>query len=238
MTRNLEAQIDELYRLPLGEFTKARNALAKTLSGSHKKQVGTLAKPSVPAWVINQAYWHDPPTYRALIDAAEKLRAAHRAILSGRKTDTRTPDQLHRATVEKAFAKAIGIAETRGLRLTTSVSDTVRRTLVALPGDEAAGRLTRSPEPAGFSLVAGVKLRPESKVQSPKSNVQSRESKVRGPQPTKPPREELQAQRRAERERKEADRKTQIEREKRTREIRKAEEALRDAERRLAELKG
>ena len=28
MKKSLDAQIDELYRLPLGEFTRARNALA------------------------------------------------------------------------------------------------------------------------------------------------------------------------------------------------------------------
>ncbi|HKY20439.1 MAG TPA: hypothetical protein VJM31_04395 [Vicinamibacterales bacterium] len=179
MTRNLQAKIDELYRLPLEEFTQARNALARTLSGRDKKDVSSLAKPSLPAWVINQTYFRDPPTYKALIDAAEKLRSAHRAALSGRATDTRTPDQLHRATVEKAFAKAIAGAEQRGVRITSSVRDTVRRTLAALPGDEPAGRLTRPPAPAGFSLLAGVKIRsPKSRVQSPKSRAQSRESRV------------------------------------------------------------
>ena len=37
MKPKLEPQIDELYTLPLDAFTKARNALAKTLSGDDKK---------------------------------------------------------------------------------------------------------------------------------------------------------------------------------------------------------
>ena len=139
-------------------------------------------------WIINQLYWLDAPTYRALVDAAEKLRAAHRSALSGHKTDTRKPDELHRTTVEKAFAKAIGITEKGGVRVTDSVRETVRRTLGALPGDEPAGRLTRPPEPAGFSpahgsegpagacLAEAAKRRrrvQESRVQSPESGTAS-----------------------------------------------------------------
>ncbi len=33
----LDAKIDDLYRLPLSEFTGARNALAKTLKGDERK---------------------------------------------------------------------------------------------------------------------------------------------------------------------------------------------------------
>jgi hypothetical protein len=242
MKHTLERQIDDLYRLPLEEFTKARNTLAKSLSGSEKTQISSLVKPSLPMWVINQVFWQDAPTYTALTDAAEKLRAAHRSVLSGRKADTRAPDELHRTTVEKAFAKATGLAETRGVPLTDSVRETIRRTLAALPGEESPGRLTRAPEPAGFSLLSGVTVRterPESKSpesESPKSKspaVRAQESQIR--------RIELEAKKRAERERKEAaarkDREERKAREKREQEIRKAEEALRDAERRLAELK-
>jgi hypothetical protein len=214
MKQKLDAQIDELYRLPLEEFTKARNTLAKSLSGTEKKQIGSLVKPSLPVWIINQLFWHDAPTYKALVDAAEKLRAAHRSALTGQKTDTRAPDQLHRATVEKAFAKAVGLAEQRGVRLTDNVRETVRLTLAALPSDEAAGRLTRPPQPAGFSLLSGVKVR----------------ALPAAPKPRKS----------EERERKESERKAlqeQKAQEKREREIQKAEQALREAERRLAALR-
>jgi hypothetical protein len=220
MTRVTNDQIDELYRLPLDQFTQARNTLAKSQSGTQKKQIASLGKPSLPMWVVNQLFWQDAPTYKALIDASEKLRAAHRAALSGRKADTRTADQLHRTTVEKAFAKAIGLADKRGVKITEPVRDTVRRTLAALPGDEAPGRLTRAPEPAGFSLLTGVKVKPAA---------------------PKPRSGEGGSDARAARERQEAERKAREERkaqEKREREIRKAEQALKNAERRLAELKG
>ena len=242
MTRKLDAQIDELYQQPLAEFTKARNALAKTLSGDDRKTVGSLVKPSLPMWLINQLYWKDAPTYNALIDASQKLRTAHRAVLSGRSADTRGPDQLHRTTTEKAFKKATEIASRSGVKLTPSVSDIVRRTLAALPGGEPAGRLTRPPDPAGFSLITGIK------VQDVATPPKPGRAAPRVPPAPQPSRAELQAQmrierearRRAERERKEAERRAQKEKqlqERREREIRKAEQALKEAERRLAELK-
>ena len=68
MTPKLDSRIDELYKLPLDEFTKARNALAKTLSGTDKASVASLAKPSVAMWAVNQLYWQDAPTYNALVE--------------------------------------------------------------------------------------------------------------------------------------------------------------------------
>ncbi len=153
MTPKLDSRTDELYKLPLDEFTKARNALAKTLSGNDKASVASLAKPSVAMWAVNQLYWQDAPTYNALVNASEKLRAAHRAALNGRKVETRTPDELHRTTLEKAYAKAVAIAEKRGASLTDAVRDAVRRTLAALPTDErrAASPANRRPSVSACS---------------------------------------------------------------------------------------
>ncbi len=156
MKAKLDSQIDELYKLPLEAFTKARNALAKTLPAGDKKTVSSLPKASLAMWVVNQLYWHDAPTYKALVDASEKLRTAHRAALAGRKVDTRKPDELHRTTVEKAFARATAIVQKNGMPLTDTVRDAIRRTLAALPTDESPGRLTREPPAAGFSLLTGI----------------------------------------------------------------------------------
>ena len=233
----LDAHIDELYTLPLDEFTKARNTLAKTLSAADKKDVASLVKPSVAMWVVNQLYWQDAPTYKALVDASEKLRAAHRAALNGRNVDTRKPDELHRATLEKALVNALAIAQKKGTPVTDPVRDAVRRTLAMLPTDEPHGRLTREPPPVGFSLLTGVK---------PRAIERTREADKQPPQRSdaKPSRMDLQRQKLEEKRRKAAEAKARKEeeqarkeREKREREIQKAEQALRDAERRLAELK-
>jgi hypothetical protein len=240
--RQLESQIDGLYQLPLAEFTKERNALAKTLSGDDRRQVASLVKPSLPMWVINQLRWTDAATYDALIDASEKLRNAHRAALSGRKLDTRKPEELHRATVLKALAKATSIGEKTEGRLTDAVRDAIRRTLAALPGDEPAGRLTREPPAVGFSLLTGV--RPRSLEERPPP-ISAKESAAAARHSRKNELEERRRLKLAERQQRDADRKARQEeekarkeKEKREREIKKAERALREAERRLAELKG
>ena len=231
---SLESQIDELYRRPLDDFTKARNALAKTLAGSPRTTVASLVKPSVAMWAINQLYFEDRPTYKALIDASEKLRAAHKSMLSGRKVDTRAPDELHRATIEKAYAKTLDLAEHKGVRLTDPVRESIRRTLAALPGDEPPGRLTRPPEPAGFSLLTGIKARA---LPAPVKGRATAKTEKPSKDELRRQKEALRAQKREEQERLRAERKAQKEKERREGEIRKAEQALREAERRLAELK-
>jgi hypothetical protein len=233
MTTTLDPKIDELYALPLDAFTNARNALAKTLSGNGKKDIASLVKPSLAMWVVNQLYWRDAPTYKALVDASEKLRAAHRAALNGRKVDTSKPDELHRTTLEKAFAKAATLAQKNGLTLTDTVRDAVRRTLAALPTDEAPGRLTREPGPVGFSLLTGIKPR-QIEIKQKKEDERKKEEKPNSRQL------KLEEQRRhaaAVKARKEEEQARKA-KEKRDREIEKAEQALREAERRLAKLKG
>lgn len=226
----VDGQIDELYALPLDEFTRSRNALAKTLSGSDRKHAATLVKPSMAMWVVNQLYWQDAPTYKALVDASEKLRAAHRAALNGRKVDTSKPDELHRTTLEKAFVRAVAIARNKGASLTDTVRDAVRRTLAALPTDERPGRLTREPPPVGFSLLTGIKPRPIEAAQERHAAGTAR--KQEDDKENEKRRKEAEARARKEEEKA---RKAQA---KRDREIQKAEQALRDAERRLAALKG
>jgi hypothetical protein len=63
------AEIDRLYQLPLGEFTPARNALAKEL-GKTDARIKNLQKPNVPAWAVNQLYWRERPLYDRLIKAS------------------------------------------------------------------------------------------------------------------------------------------------------------------------
>ena len=200
MPDKLEAQINELYQLPLDEFTKARNTLAKTLSGDDKRAVASLPKPTVAPWAINRLYWKDPATYKALIDASEKLRAAHRGVLGGKKIDLRKPDEMHRAALERAVAKTTALLEQAMGTVSESVRDTIRRTLAALPSEEHAGRLTREPPPAGFGLFAGVTPRPASREPEPRGKT-TRDKPRRGDE-----REKRRAEEAAEQARKQAER--------------------------------
>lgn len=156
---SLDSQIDELYQRPLDEFTQARNALAKTLSGDAKRKIASLKKPTVALWAVNQLHWRASATYKALIDASEKLRAAHRSVLEGKKADLRKAERLHRATLERAMTATSALLAKNGGEPSEAVLATIRRVLAGLPGKDHAGRLTQEPPPAGFSLLEGVAIK-------------------------------------------------------------------------------
>jgi hypothetical protein len=77
----LDATIDDLYKLPLAEFTGARNALAKSLKGDEAKRVKGREKPTVVPWAVNQVYWRARSTYDRLMKSGAKLREAQIAAL-------------------------------------------------------------------------------------------------------------------------------------------------------------
>src|SRR5688572_6586270 len=98
----LDAEIDHLYQVPLGEFISERNALAKR-AGAQGAEIRALAKPTLPAWAVNQLYWEKRPVYDELIERADDLRATHGAALRGRRTDLRGVSQAHEEAVEAAL---------------------------------------------------------------------------------------------------------------------------------------
>ncbi len=85
--RAADEQIDDLYDLEPGEFTVARNALAKRLKGEGHKEVAAavakLRRPTLVAWAINQVARRQPEALEALIDAAAAVATAQRDLLAG-----------------------------------------------------------------------------------------------------------------------------------------------------------
>jgi hypothetical protein len=167
----LDAKIDDLYRLPLAEFTAARNALAKSLSKDDAKLIKALAKPTVVPWAVNQLYWHARATYDRLMKSGEKLRAAQIAALEGRGADVRAASESHRRAIGEAVAEAERLATASGAK---PGADPLARTFESLslatsaPGQP--GRLTDALQPAGFEALLGVT---PSEVRSTKSEVRS-----------------------------------------------------------------
>ncbi|MBA3884571.1 MAG: hypothetical protein H0X67_02420 [Acidobacteria bacterium] len=151
--RRTDAEIDRLYQLPLAEFTAARHALAK----SGRADVKTLEKPTVPAWAVNQLYWHERTTYDALIEAAEAQRRAHKAVLTGRAGDLREPGNVHDQAVEAALKATLGLLAREGHAVTDATRQAILTTVRALPVSEAPGRLTRTQQPGGFEMLAGLR---------------------------------------------------------------------------------
>lgn len=165
-------EVAGLYRLPLGEFTAARNALAKKL-GPAAGDVRTLEKPNVAAWAVNQLYWQRRPAYDALIRAAQAMRTAHTHMLSGRKADVPEADSAHRDAIRAAAQAIRELAQAAGETLSASSLEAVGETLRSLPSDDPPGRLTKPLSPLGFGALMGISVSPGSRVQSPGSKVQS-----------------------------------------------------------------
>jgi len=153
----LESSIDELYQKPPGEFTAARNALAKTLSGADAARVRKLAKPAVVPFAVNLLYWHARATYDRLRKAGEKLRAAQIATLKGKPADVRGASEAHRKAIAEAASAAQKLAQAAAASPDPNV---LAQTLEALSlaGDEpeTPGRLTTALQPAGFEALGAV----------------------------------------------------------------------------------
>ena len=147
------SDVDRLYQLPLSEFTAARNELAKT-SGD-RESIKALAKPSVPAWAVNQLYWKDRRTYDRLIKASERVRAGHAQALKGRKIDLATLELQHDAAIKHAADSVRGILAGAGDAATPATMKAVVDTLRSLPGGEP-GRLSKTLAPIGFGALGAL----------------------------------------------------------------------------------
>jgi len=156
MPRDRDEDVDRLYQLPLAEFTAARNALARARDGKTGVAVKALAKPSLPAWAVNQLYWQRPKAYAALVKAAERLRATHGQLLSGGGGDVAAAEAAHRDAVRAGLDEVRAILRDSGEPATASTIAAVTETLQALPGEDPPGRLTKPLRPRGFEALAGL----------------------------------------------------------------------------------
>jgi hypothetical protein len=157
-------EIDDLYGLPLEDFTAARNELAKRLRAEGETdaaaEVAKLRKPSRPAGAINRAVRDRPELARAALDAAEQLADAQEAVVSGSGREALDEAaRSEREAVEELVAAAAAELEAEGSAGPAMV-DLVRKTLHAVAGDPQlqgeleAGRVVADREPVGFGAVA------------------------------------------------------------------------------------
>lgn len=136
---------DDLYGLPLEEFTAARDALAK-----QRPEAKGLRKPSSAAYAVNQLARRHPGELDSFLAAAAQLR--HAQLRGG---DFQSAVREERGALEQLLKLA-------GEYTAATQIPRVRQTLQAAAADEEAaasvraGRLERELEPAGFgSLVSG-----------------------------------------------------------------------------------
>src|SRR4051794_2862779 len=131
---DVAAEIDALFQRPLAEFTAARNALAKRLKDEGRtldaERVKLLAKPSAPAWAVNQLYWHDPKAIERLLALGERVRKAQTGKLKN--ADLRALLDEKKQMTAALLAKATAILDKAGHAPSPDATRRVSATLESL----------------------------------------------------------------------------------------------------------
>ncbi|HEV3377772.1 MAG TPA: hypothetical protein VG126_10900, partial [Thermoleophilaceae bacterium] len=187
----LDAEIDRLYGVPLDEFVRDRDELAKRLRREGEREaaerIKKLRKPSAGAWALNQAVRRRRKETDALLAAGERLRESHEALLSGG-----DPAALREAMQEeRALASALAdcaeaIASETG-KSGPALRERVRATLHAASVDDEAreelarGRFVREREAAGLGpLGAGTTATPARPGRAPGEDAAAAGTRKRG----------------------------------------------------------
>ena len=160
----LKDEVDDLFKLPLAEFTDARNALAKSLKQRGRADdanlVKTLTKPSVSAWTVNQLYWNHRVAFDRLLAAGQRFHKAQASGLAGKVADLRGSLDARREALLRLSELAEALLSEAGHNPSP---DTIRRVTTTLeavsahasPSDgPTLGRLSQDVDPPGFELLA------------------------------------------------------------------------------------
>jgi hypothetical protein len=163
---DLGNELAALYKLPLEEFTKARNDLASRLKKAHQADVAAevraLKKPSAAAWAANSLVGSDGKLVGELLVAGERLREAQQQALLGKAGADEVADAS--GAERDAVRALLGAARKRlGARATPALLDRLGQTLRAAAVDDDArlllerGRLTDELKAVGFGPLEAVK---------------------------------------------------------------------------------
>src|SRR5919204_2277180 len=162
-----EEEIDRLYGLPLDEFTRARDELARRVrregDGALAAEVKQLRKPTLPAWVVNQLARQRKLDMQRLLKAGEQLAGAQAEAIRAQTGDALLEarrDQQHALEGLAAGAREILADAGRGSAPLDRVLATLRAGSLTEEGRALlkAGRLTEELEPPGFEALAGLDI--------------------------------------------------------------------------------
>ena len=133
---------DELYGLPLPDFTPARDARAKALKGTElAPRVKALKKPSVAAWVVNLLVRRETAQVEQVLAVGAALRDAQ-ASMSG--DALRELTKQRRQLTAAVTTQARRTAREEGTKVTDAVADQVEATLTAAMVDADCAKAVRS----------------------------------------------------------------------------------------------
>jgi hypothetical protein len=156
---------DELYGLPPGEFTRARDTRAKEVRKDGDREaadaIKALRKPTVAAWALNQLARRRAKDVKRLVKAGEDLRAAQQELLAGGDRGAfQEVAAKERELVADLSSDASAMATEAGER-GSGLQEKIAETLHAAALDEgaaeelSAGRLVREREAIGGFGGAG-----------------------------------------------------------------------------------
>jgi hypothetical protein len=145
---------------------ETRNALAaRALRAGNKEaaaRVRALAKPTAPAWALNQLFWKAPDTLAAVLRAGEAVRSAQTA---GGPRELAEAMRGRRETVLSALRHAEAVLAESAQGASEATRRRVEASLEALAGHPPdrlpapLGRLSAEVAPAGFEALAGESVR-------------------------------------------------------------------------------
>jgi uncharacterized protein YhaN len=166
MKNNLDDEMDSLFRLPLAEFTSARNTLAARLKKEGRlndaDRVKLLAKPSISAWTVNQLYWNHRKAFEQLMATGKRLRPAQKLRLAGKVAGIRDSLDARREALVQMSELATGLLLEAG---SNPSPDTLRRVTTTLEAMSAfallrdgptPGRLSQDLDPPSFDSLASL----------------------------------------------------------------------------------
>lgn len=160
----LDAEVDELFKLPLAEFTSARNTLAAKLKQTGRTDdanlVKSLAKPSVSAWTVNQLYWHHRNAFDKLLAAGQRFHKAQTSSLAGKVADMRGALEARRDALAHLSDLATSLLSDAGhnpsletIRRITTTLEAISA-LASVSDGPTLGRLAQDVDPPGFESLA------------------------------------------------------------------------------------
>ena len=168
-------EADQLYRLPLSEFTGARNELAKRLQAEGREeeadQVKALRKPTVAVWLANQLAQERELDVQRLRKAGETLAKA----TAGRSSDAfleAQREQRHALARLGEAARELAAREKTSAAAADRALETLRAASLTEAGRELlkGGVFTEELEPPGFEALTGVVTGKPAKNASPKED--------------------------------------------------------------------
>lgn len=165
----LDTEIQRLYGLPFGEFTAARNALAKQLKKDGDKdaseEVAALPKPSVSAWAVNHLFTTHSEDMEELLASGERARKALRSILSGGDPGAlRDAIQEARDLANELRDRAVEAVAEETRKPGAAIVDRIATNLQSLAFSPAAepvierGWMDVDLPPPGFEVLAGLQI--------------------------------------------------------------------------------